>query len=153
MASSQHLENASMRAAKIAFVLVASLLSAAQPVFAQQVAPPQAPVAQSPVAASVVRELVEAMRLNDGPRIRALFAPQASQAYGDGASKSGPAFFAWLESDIIARKGQVDDAKLAVNGNEVILTGQFRNSSGYRAAANFRLVIEQGRINTWQMRY
>ena len=104
-------------------------------------------------ANSVVRALVDAMKRNDAARIRALFAPQAQQAYGDGRPKSGPAFFAWLESDIIDRKGQVDDAQFKVNGSEVIVTGQFRNSRGYRAAANFRLVVENGQIVSWQMRY
>jgi hypothetical protein len=93
------------------------------------------------------------MKANDAPRIRALFAPDASQAYGDGRPKSGPAFFTWLESDIIDRKGQVDEAQFAINGNEVIVTGQFRNSRGYRATANFRLVVDNGRIVSWQMRY
>lgn len=97
-----------------------------------------------------------ALRLATGSKKRPYgrsFAPQASQAYGDGRPKSGPAFFSWLESDIIDRKGQVDDAQFKVNGSEVIVTGQFRNSRGYRAAANFRLVVEGGRIVSWQMRY
>ena len=97
-------------------------------------------------------KILRALDFN-GLRIRTLFAPQAQQAYGDGRPKSGPAFFAWLESDIIERKGQVDEAQFAVNGSEVIVTGQFRNSRGYRAAANFRLVVENGRIISWQMRY
>ena len=112
-----------------------------------------APAVQATDPGSVVRALVDAMKANDAARIRALFAPDASQAYGDGRPKSGPAFFAWLESDIIDRKGQVDEAQFAVNGNEVIVTGQFRNSRGYRAAANFRIVVDNGRIVSWQMRY
>jgi len=112
-----------------------------------------APALQATDAGSVVRSLVDAMQANDAARIRALFAPDASQAYGNGRPKSGPAFFAWLESDIIERKGQVDDAQFAVDGNEVIVTGQFRNNRGYRAAANFRIVVDDGRILSWQMRY
>ncbi len=104
-------------------------------------------------SATVVRSLIEAMQANDGARIRALFAPEASQAYGDGKPKAGREFFAWLESDIIARKGQVDNPQFAVNGQEVIVTGQFRNSRGYRSAANFRIVVDSGRITSWQMRY
>jgi hypothetical protein len=102
---------------------------------------------------TVVRNLIDAMKANDAVRIRALFAPDASQAYGDGKPKAGPAFFAWLESDIIERKGQVNDPQFAVNGNEVIVTGQYRNSRGYRSAANFRIVVDNGRIVSWQMRY
>ena len=109
--------------------------------------------AQPNDATIVVRTLIDAMKLNDGARIRALFAPEASQVYGDGKPKAGRAFFDWLESDIIERKGQVDDAQFAVSGNEVIVTGQYRNSRGYRSAANFRLVVDNGRIVSWQMRY
>jgi hypothetical protein len=116
-------------------------------------AQPTAATAQATDAGTVVRALVDAMKANDAARIRAPFAPNASQAYGDSRPKSGPAFFAWLDSDIIDRKGQVDDAQFAVNGNEVIVTGQFRNSRGYRAAANFRIVVDNGRIVSWQMRY
>jgi hypothetical protein len=112
-----------------------------------------APTVQATDPGSIVRALVDAMKANDAARIRALFAPDASQAYGNGRPKSGPAFFAWLESDIIDRKGQVDDAQFAVNGNEVIVTDQFHNSRGYRAAANFRIVVDNGRIVSWQMRY
>ncbi len=132
--------------------IVITLVFAGHQAFAQT-ATGAAPVAEATDAGSVVRALVDAMKHNDGARIRLLFAPQASQAYGDGRPKSGPAFFAWLESDIIDRKGQVDEAQFTVNGSEVIVTGQFRNSRGYRAAANFRLVVENGRIISWQMRY
>jgi hypothetical protein len=135
-----------------AWVLIIGLLLASQAVCAQ-VSPPAASAAQASDAGGVVRSLVDAMKRHDGARIRALFAAQASQAYGDARPESGPAFFAWLESDIIERKGQVDDAQFMVNGSEVIVTGQFRNSRGYRAAANFRLVVEDGRIISWQMRY
>ena len=138
--------------------LVITLVFTGHQAWAQTAAAAPAPPAEASAAVatdanSVVRALVDAMKRNDGARIRAQFAPQASQAYGDGRPKSGPAFFAWLESDIIDRKGQVDEAQFTVNGNEVIVTGQFRNSRGYRAAANFRLVVENGRIVSWQMRY
>jgi hypothetical protein len=120
------------------------LVFAFQPAYSQ-VASAAASAAEATDAGSVVRALVEAMNQNDGTRIRALFAPPASQAYSDGRPKSGSAFFSWLKSDIIDRKGQVNDAKFAVNGSKVIVTGQFRNSRGYRSAANFRLVVENGR--------
>jgi hypothetical protein len=125
----------------------------AYPSAGDQVAPAAASAVQATDAGSVVRALVDAMNRNDGAGIRALFAPQASQAYGDGRPRLGPAFFAWLESDIIDRKGQVDEAQFTESGNEVIVTGQFRNSRGYRAAANFRFVVVNGRIVDWQMRY
>ncbi|MDZ7812077.1 MAG: nuclear transport factor 2 family protein [Ideonella sp.] len=133
-------------------VLATGLGFCLQPSIAQ-VAPVPVPGEQAADAGRVVRGLVDAMKQNDATRIRAVFAPQAQQAYGDGWPKSGPAFFAWLESDIIERKGQVEAAQFAVNGNEVIVTGQFSNSRGYRAAANFRMLVENGRIVSWQMRY
>jgi SnoaL-like domain len=110
--------------------------------------PPTAPTAE-PTA----RALVEAMAANDAARIRALFAPNASQAYGNGTAKSGPAFFAWLQSDIIDARGRVDNARFAASGNRVEITGQYSNRSGYRSAANFLLIVEQDRIVSWQMRY
>lgn len=133
----------------VGLVLLLSL--GADSVSAQPV--PPASAAQAADAGTVVRSLIDAMRLGDGARIRALFAPQASQAYGNGQPKSGAAFVAWLESDIIARRGQVGGARYLVQGDEVIVTGQFHNSRGYRAAANFRFVVDQGRIVSWQVRY
>jgi hypothetical protein len=102
---------------------------------------------------AVVRELLAAMAANDAARIRASFAPSASQAYGDGRAKSGDAFSAWLKSDIIDRHGQVINPRLAVSGSEVVVTGQFRNNAGYTSAANFLIKVEGGKITSWQMRY
>ncbi|PZD74362.1 hypothetical protein C1752_01484 [Acaryochloris thomasi RCC1774] len=101
---------------------------------------------------AVVSALVDAMQTNDAERIRSLFDANASQAYGDGAAKSGEAFFRWLDSDIIERQGRVENAQLAVNGNEVVVTGQYR-SIGYASEANFLLTVENGRIINWRMRY
>jgi len=102
---------------------------------------------------AVVRPLIDAMKGNDGARIRTLTAPAASHANGDGKPTSGRAFLAWLKSDIIDRKGQVVEPRFVVNGNEVIVTGCYRNSRGYRSAANFRLVVDNGRIVSWHMRF
>jgi hypothetical protein len=103
--------------------------------------------------ASAVRALIDAMTANDAARIRAAFAPEASQAYGDGAPKSGKAFADWLQSDIIAAHGQVDEPVFKVEGNQVVVTGRYRNRQGYRAAANFLFVVEGQRIVSWRMRY
>lgn len=115
------------------------------PVFAtaQQPATPQA----------VVQELVDAMQVNDADRIRAVFAQDAQQAYGAGSPKSGDAFRAWLESDIIAPHGRVEGADLAVDGASVVVTGQYRNDNGYTSAADFLFTVEADRIISWQMRY
>lgn len=91
----------------VGVVLACGTVGARVPPAAASAASASAQIAD---AGSVVRSLVGAMKMNDGARIRALFAPQATQAYGDGRPRSGPAFFAWLESDIIARKGQVEQA-------------------------------------------
>jgi ketosteroid isomerase-like protein len=107
----------------------------------------------TPASEQTARALVEAMAANDSVRLRALFAPNASQAYAGGKAKSGADFFAWLQSDIINAKGRVDDARYAADGNEVVITGQFSNRRGYRSAANFLLAVEQGKIVSWRMRY
>jgi hypothetical protein len=102
---------------------------------------------------SPVRALLAAMEANDAVRIRAAFASAASQAYGDGAPKTGEAFSRWLQSDIIDRQGKVANPSFAVTGSEVVVTGQFSNNAGYRSAANFLFKVSDGRIVSWQMRY
>lgn len=101
---------------------------------------------------SVIKSLMAAMATNDAEKIRSLFAENASQAYGDGAAKSGKAFFSWLQSDIIERKGHVENAQYEVNGHEVVVTGQY-SSKGYTNKANFLFKVEEGKIISWQMRY
>jgi len=101
---------------------------------------------------ATVNSLIEAMSINDAEKIRSAFHEDAKQAYGSGSWKTGDDFFAWLQSDIIERKGHVDDAKFSTNGNEVIVTGQY-SSEGYTNKANFLFVVEDGKIISWQMRY
>lgn len=113
---------------------------------------PEAVAGASSEPKAVVSALIEAMETNDGERIRSLFDDNASQAYGDGSPRSGEAFFRWLDSDIIDREGRVENAQLAVDGNEVFVTGQYQ-SRGYTSAANFLLTVENGRIVSWRMRY
>lgn len=100
-----------------------------------------------------VRALLDAMRRNDPAAIRAVFAPDASQAYGDGPAKRGDAFFKWLQSDIIDRHGQVAEPKLSVSGSEIVVTGQYRNNAGYASPANFLFRVDGDRIVSWRMRY
>lgn len=102
---------------------------------------------------AVAQELIEAMAANDAERIRAIFADDAEQAYGDGAPKSGEVFRAWLESDIIESQGRVESPVFSEDGNSVVVTGQYQNNSGYSSAADFLLIIEDGKIVSWQMRY
>ena len=114
--------------------------------------PPASDQAGGSEPEAVVSALLAAMDANDAGQIRALFDANASQAYGDGPAQSGEAFFRWLDSDIIQRQGRVESAQLTVNGNEVVVTGQYQ-SRGYTSAANFLLNVEDGRIVSWQMRY
>ena len=100
----------------------------------------------------VIKSLIEAMSENNAAKIRSLFAENASQAYGDSPSKSGKDFFKWLESDIIERNGHVENVKYEVDGNSVIVTGQY-SSKGYTNKANFLFSVEDGKIMSWQMRY
>lgn len=100
----------------------------------------------------IVKSLIEAMKENDGDKIKSLFDENASQAYGDGPSKSGKKFFSWLDSDIIDRKGHVENANYKVDGNKVVVTGQY-SSIGYTNKANFLFSVKDGKIMSWQMRY
>ncbi|EDM43991.1 hypothetical protein SCB49_10387 [unidentified eubacterium SCB49] len=101
---------------------------------------------------AIVKSLINAMENNDAEKIRSLFNKNASQAYGDGAQKSGNAFFSWLESDIIDRKGKVSNPEYKSNNNEVVVTGQY-SSEGYTNKANFLFTVKDGKIQSWQMRY
>ncbi|WP_186697589.1 nuclear transport factor 2 family protein [Cyanobium sp. NS01] len=126
----------------------------AQPPSAASDPAPGAPLAQALPSdpGAVVRQLLEAMTSNDPARIRALFAANASQAYGNGPAKSGEDFFRWLDSDIIERGGRVNDPQVVVTGNDVVVTGQY-NSRGYTSRADFLFRVEDGRIVSWRMRY
>ncbi|WP_236973995.1 nuclear transport factor 2 family protein [Membranihabitans maritimus] len=101
---------------------------------------------------AIVRSLIQAMSSNDADKIRSLFHENAKQAYGDGSWKKGEDFFSWLQSDIIDRKGHVDDAKFSIKENQVVVTGQY-SSLGYTNKANFLFFVEGDKILSWQMRY
>ncbi len=123
---------------------------------AQMAAQPNtsSPTATASVSADVpVRALVSAMQAQDAVAIRAQFAPTATQAYGaDGKMKDPAATAKWLESDIIKRRGKVEDPEFTVNGNEVVVRGQY-NAVGYTNKANFLFTVENGLITSWRMRY
>ena len=100
-----------------------------------------------------VRALIEAMAAGDAARIRAQFAPNATQAYGaDGPMKSAAATARWLETDIIERNGKVTNPQFAVNGNQVVVRGDY-SSRGYSSKADFLFTVENGLITSWRMRY
>lgn len=100
-----------------------------------------------------VRTLIEAMAAGDAARIRAQFSPSATQAYGrDGSMKSPAETVRWLETDIIARNGKVTDPKFSVNGNEVVVRGQY-SARGYSSKADFLFTVDNGLIISWRMRY
>lgn len=101
---------------------------------------------------SVVKSLIDAMTANDAEKIRSVFHENTKQAYGNGSWKSGSDFYSWLQSDIIDRKGHVENAKYSTDGNEVVVTGQY-SSEGYTNKANFLFVVENDKIISWQMRY
>lgn len=123
---------------------------------AQTAAQPSAtsPKASASVAADVpVRALVAAMAAQDAAAIRAQFAPTATQAYGvDGKMKDPSATAKWLESDIIKKRGKVEDPEFTVNGNEVVVRGQYK-AFLYSSKANFLFTVENGLITSWRMRY
>jgi SnoaL-like domain len=116
-------------------------------------AAPAATTAQVQNVDAPVRALIEAMEAGDAARIRAQFSPRATQAYGADGPMSSPAATArWLESDIIERSGKVTNPEFSVNGNEVIVRGQY-NSRGYSSKADFLFTVENGLIMSWRMRY
>jgi len=109
--------------------------------------------AQTPSVDAPVRALIEAMAAEDAARIRAQFSPSATQAYGaDGRMGTPAAAARWLETDIIERNGKVTNPEFTVNGNEVIVRGQY-SSRGYSSKADFLFTVENGLITSWRMRY
>jgi ketosteroid isomerase-like protein len=142
------IKHINFRYIKLAFVALMALIAALifNAVNAETRAVP-------PTPEYIVTELMAAMQGNDGDRIRAVFADNAGQAYGSGRAKTGDAFRAWLESDIINARGRVENPQVSSDGNSVIVTGQYRNAANYRSAANFLFTVEDGRITNWQMRY
>jgi len=100
-----------------------------------------------------VRALMKAMAAEDAEQIRKQFSPKATQAYGaDGEMKSPAETKRWIESDIIERKGKVSEPEYTVNGNEVIVRGEY-SSRGYSNKADFLFTVEDGLITSWRMRY
>jgi hypothetical protein len=49
--------------------------------------------------------------------------------------------------------GRVENPSLVATGDEVVVTGQYRNNNGYSSAADFLFVVSDGLIVSWQMRY
>lgn len=103
----------------------------------------------------VVSKFLEALQKNDAPSIRKAFADNASQLYERwyAREKTGDKFRAWLESDIIKTHGKVENPTLSVDGDSVIVTGQFENNQGYTSPADFLFEINKGKIVKWTIRY
>lgn len=100
----------------------------------------------------VVQALIDAMAENDPQGITAVFADNARQAYGTRTPRTGDAFRAWLQSDIVEDQGRLADAILTTDGNSVVATGTYRNANGYESAADFLFIVEDGRIASWTIR-
>lgn len=114
---------------------------------------PPASSALAQAADVPVRALIEAMAAGDAARIRAQFAPNATQAYrADGPMKTAAATARWLETDIIARNGKVTNPSFTVDGNQVVVRGDY-SSRGYASKADFLFTVEKGLITSWRMRY
>jgi hypothetical protein len=109
-------------------------------------------LAQMPSTAPV-EALIKAMRAKDAATIRALFSANASQQYGSGTPKTGEAFRAWVESDLIAAEPVIDDAVVTATAEGVVVTGTIRNNRGYANKANFQFKAEGSKIRHWQIRY
>jgi hypothetical protein len=109
-------------------------------------------LAQLPSTAPV-DALLNAMRAKDAGTIRTLFAADASQQYGNGTPKTGDAFRAWIESDLIAAEPVIDDAVVTATAEGVIVTGMIRNNGGYANKANFLFTVDGTKIRHWQIGY
>lgn len=122
-------------------------------IVAFNISPAKASDTQTPE--QVVSALISAMEANDATRIRSLFAKNATQKYERwyAFNKSGDKFRAWLESDIIEVHGRVMEPKLKADGKEVVVTGTYVNNDNYKSAADFLIVVEEGKIVSWTMRY
>jgi len=141
-----HKASSSMRLQSVFAVVVAVLT------LAWGMTPPPTS-AQTPGVDAPVRALIEAMADGDAARIRAQFSPDATQAYGAEGRMGTPAAAArWLETDIIERNGKVTNPEFTVNGNEVVVRGQY-SSRGYSSKADFLFTVENGLITSWRMRY
>lgn len=101
-----------------------------------------------------VKDLMDAMQKEDAAKIRAQFSNNATQAYGvEGKMKSAEETKAWIETDIIDRKGKVENPKFdVISATEIVVTGQYK-SIGYTNKANFLFTVENGLITSWRMRY
>lgn len=101
-----------------------------------------------------VKELIDAMQKEDAARIRAQFSNKATQAYGaDGKMKSAEETKTWIGTDIVDRKGKVENPQFNVlSDTVVVVTGQYK-SIGYTNKANFLFTVENGLITSWRMRY
>lgn len=125
------------------FVLGVSLLA---------LAPCLASANEARTPEEIVADLIDAMAVNDADRIAALFGENAQQAYGRRSPRTGAAFRDWLQSDIIAVHGRLEDAQLSSEGGTVMATGRYRNDNGYESDADFLFEIEEGRIIRWIVR-
>lgn len=103
----------------------------------------------------IVKELINAMEVNDAKRIQAVFADDATQEYQRwyARKKQGDKFRSWLKSDIIDVRGRVQNPVYQVDGNQVVVKGTYVNNDNYRNAADFLLVVKDGKIVSWTMRY
>jgi hypothetical protein len=106
-------------------------------------------VTQTP--ADVVNAFVEAVNKCDRAAARALFAQNGFAAYGmQGAPKRGADLDSWLQSDIFAVRGKIENITLATEGNRVTLRGRY-TSTGWSGNANYLFTIEGGRITAWNL--
>jgi hypothetical protein len=102
---------------------------------------------------ATIETLMNAMRAKDAATIRTLFDANGQQQYGNASPKTGKAFLAWIESDVIAAEAVVDDTVMSQAEGGIVVTGTIRNNNGYKNKANFLFKVDAGKINSWHIRY
>ena len=129
--------------------LTATALVTTAPIIVAPVLAQTAASAVSTAPTDVIERFVKAVNGNDAKAIKAAFAPNAWTAYGEGgARKTGEAFMAWLESDIISVKGKIEVRQKTVNGNSVTIEGRY-TSTGWSGNAKYVFTVQNGLITSW----
>ena len=138
-----------MKNAFAALALVAALSTAPitlTPAFAQT-----STTTQATAPAAIVKRFVNAVNSNNTAAVRAMFAPNAWSAYGEGgARKTGDALLAWLESDILRVNGKIAVTRETVNGNTVTIEGRY-TSTGWSGNARYVFTVQNGLIASWTL--
>jgi SnoaL-like domain len=100
---------------------------------------------------AIVNSFVEAINNQDRAAARALLAPDAGYAYGDGALRTGQSFDNWLESDLYGPNARIVIESATQNGNQVNMLGRWGRNGNTTNRADYRFVVRDGLIQSWRL--